>query len=58
MIDWKPIEQAPKDGSKIIVFTETGDVEQVYWDGRHWTSRGFWIPCPTHFSIINAPEGK
>ena len=32
---WKEIETAPKDGSKIILFSDEGTIEGV-WGGKGW----------------------
>ena len=57
---WQPIETAPKDGTRIIVVSETGSVWcGVYWEkrpraGERWTSfigplrfdPTHWMPLP------------
>lgn len=48
--DWKPITEAPKDGTKILVWTHRQQVEIAYWyDDRYskhpqpyWKTIGPW----------------
>lgn len=68
-MDWKPIETAPKDGTKILVFTIHGDVELSDWysyqseryepEGdlfrRVSTAEGAWNSnTPTHWAPLPA----
>lgn len=49
MIDWKPIESAPKDGTIIIVKSGVGSVHSVRWETYQGKTSWFdfakgWIP--------------
>jgi hypothetical protein len=59
-MDWQPIETAPKDGTRILlwVLSQYDPREAV---GR-WDSHGYWaidyndVPCdPTHWMPLPAP---
>ena len=64
MIDWQPIEYAPKDGRTLLV-CQTGERpvgSLAWWDTDYevWITENGW-PLhfnPTHFSTINPPEEK
>lgn len=58
MNDWKPIETAPKDGTRVLVWSQRiGCVEICWWDGDDWESmNGLYAPhCgdePTHWMLL------
>lgn len=52
MSQWKPIETAPRDGSTILLWSETAqDLEVAAWDDN-WPGEGrtfhhsHWLPIP------------
>ena len=54
---WQPIETAPKDGTKIIVF-ESGQIMQVAWGGVFgdtWQGFSFFVEYPTHWQPLPTP---
>ena len=60
--EWLPIDTAPKDGDKVLLFSTVSDAEYIdiaYWDGRNWIVVGsgtkadgiggkstHWMPLP------------
>jgi hypothetical protein len=56
VVRWRPIEEAPQDGTEILVAFPGHDSRIVYWsdcgwydgDGGQWSPRAFthWIPLP------------
>jgi gamma-glutamylcyclotransferase (GGCT)/AIG2-like uncharacterized protein YtfP len=62
---WQPIESAPKDGTRIIIFGSErhnkvlahGVVSQSYFSGGLWQAGGFTVFEPTHWvPLPPAPE--
>ena len=56
--EWKKIESAPKDGTKIMIWAPGRAVHVAKWD-NHWGERGdkwwrvpeggYWFDPPTHW---------
>lgn len=65
MIDWQPIEAAPKDGSYVLLFYPTlvPPYEVARWrilgnDRVGWFfANRFWDEQPTAWAELNAPTG-
>ncbi len=68
--EWKPIESAPKDGTRVIAVSRGCDAHVHFWhqtdkawwieyaDGRSWQPT-HWMPLPNPFTIAAAEkEGK
>ena len=58
MIEWQPIENAPKDGTRIIVCTKTRKRLISYWhQPANPDYAGFWVgvSCPTLWMPLPDP---
>lgn len=65
MSAWQPIETAPKDGTRILIFVpddDDGDCFKVAYYGGHpkqrgWLARGFWgaDDVPSHWQPLPLP---
>ena len=71
LMAWLPIETAPKDGTKLLVF-DGGKITTAYWDGDSWElvvpSEGyrdsdtvyakFWMPLPEapNVEVTGSPD--
>jgi len=58
---WRPIEEAPRDGTDILILTFMKIPDVAYWqEDVKWGGRGGWVnyegttyhPSPTHFMPI------
>ncbi|MEC9345534.1 MAG: hypothetical protein VYB54_04855 [Pseudomonadota bacterium] len=68
MIEWQPIETAPKDGTPVLVWSEHDEPSAVVarweWTWDMWEYVDTMLadvspegpPAPSHWSPINAPE--
>jgi Protein of unknown function (DUF551) len=56
MMDWKPIETAPKDGTCVIVATETRIVGEAFFSRKWcWQDGDTMVAKPTHWMPLPAP---
>jgi hypothetical protein len=66
MSNWKPIETAPSDGTRILTWGrlhddggvdmgETPSVQYSFWDGQHWYSDDLGTHQPTHWMPLPKP---
>lgn len=59
-MNWQPIETAPKDGTRILLFNSY-QVRLGYWGGKRpacWkedSGRSLWGAPPTHWMPLPAP---
>lgn len=64
MIDWQPIETAPKDGVSILAFHPSpytgGRIATMIWDGTGWRAdiHSFVKLRPTHWMPLPKPPVK
>lgn len=61
MIDWQPIETAPKDGSHILAAASSGFRYIVLWDEDrcHWVRQDNETPCfPHNWQPLPAPPRR
>jgi len=67
MIEWQPIDTAPKDGTVIIVYGDKNDRPNVQthfyqtaaWVGNGWTNAAnSWLKDVTHWIALPAPPKK
>lgn len=65
MIDWQPIETAPRDGATVLLWIpREGDcacclparAESAKWDRGAWDMLLDEAPDPTHWAPLNIPE--
>lgn len=59
MIDWQPIETAPKDGTTVLLWVPNARLSPVFageWRGA-WRVGLFTVCNPTHWAPLNPPEG-
>lgn len=63
MTDWLPIESAPKNGTRIMVYNSvTGtycsssiDGEWPFYGWNNYGNVGIWYPVPTHWQPLPDP---
>ena len=59
MTDWQPIETAPKDGSKIILYRDSDVFALCSWGGEEISENGafwiWWVPEPEWIAEIKNP---
>lgn len=56
---WQPIETAPRDGTSIIVATNTGFVGEAFFHHEWcWQRRGRTTTRPTHWMPLPPPPVK
>lgn len=53
MSAWQPIESAPKDGTRVLIY-QGGHVYIAWWDEKDWT--GVWVifDCDDSFYSLTA----
>jgi len=60
MIDWRPISDAPKDGTRVLCLHRLWkNAMTAYWAGQDWilSDSGYVVGIPpTHFAYITPPE--
>jgi len=52
MLEWQPIETAPKDGTDVLVCADTGWMFVAYWDKKQWTSNA----CCDNWTALDDDE--
>lgn len=62
MIDWQPIETAPKDGTIVLLWCVDDHCPATavsgFWDETMWLHRSIYAyASPTHWAPISPPEG-
>ncbi len=61
MMDWMPIETAPKDGRGILAFINEEWIEGMFWNGGEWSYLSYGDITrygryqPTHWMPLPAP---
>lgn len=54
-MDWQPIDTAPQDGTRVLLWISTGIAMPFSWDGERWQGDDFplnlawpthWMPLP------------
>lgn len=58
LYDWRPIADAPKDGTEVLARNRFGNVDLLSWEPViGWTGRDCepTVVGPTHFQLIPAP---
>ena len=56
--EWRPIEDAPKDGSIVILLTSDKDIFPGFWSNGYlrWVDlHEDWLLTPTHFQFLPKP---
>lgn len=59
MIDWQPIETAPRDGTRVLLYAKGRGVEISFWGTWGCTGHSEWVGMqeePSHWAAINLPE--
>lgn len=54
MNEWQHISTAPKDGTPILAFLNSGGFSVVIWNRDHWTNC-LWNVQPTHWQPLPKP---
>ncbi len=58
---WQPIESAPKDGTRLLVFSPVDGVVSSHWEGGVWQGLPWRSPrnaakaAPTHWMPLPSP---
>lgn len=60
-MNWKPISEAPKDGTFVDIWDDGGRCPNARWNEDRWVyldEHGCWemAVSPTHFMIIEPPK--
>ena len=56
MINWEPIETAPKVGNAILLFSPDRWVKIGYYGMGEWGDKNEFYPDVTHWSELNDPN--
>jgi hypothetical protein len=59
--EWKPIETAPKDGTRALLWIEPTEIAMPFaWDGERWMGDDYPLNMawPTHWMPLPAPPEK
>lgn len=58
-IDWKPISSAPKDGTRVLLWSQGTWEKGIYEGGRWCQPEGYpFIEDPTHWAVPPEPAGQ
>lgn len=58
-MDWKPIESAPKDGRRVLLYVpwreDEPDIISGYWSASVWVLPGAWIAEKNRSDTVEYP---
>jgi hypothetical protein len=65
-IQWRPADEAPKDGTEVLILTPRGDYRVCQWDADFgWCDQEFnrfdarlWMPLPPRPTASGGPDRK
>lgn len=55
-IRWRPIKDAPKDGTEVLLYEDNWSKTGFYVAGEGWWSASGTAMFPTHFAFLTPPE--
>jgi hypothetical protein len=65
-MDWQPIETAPKDGTRILLFIEDQAIEGYWGEWEDWSVASLSVhgcgccssdnEAPTHWAVLDIPK--